>query len=142
MSRLIKACGGGDKLESKSPHLEMSKLFLLSFDNETLFCMQCLYEVMNMSIFVSHTNEIVPLRVQVGLIRQAALHHVEAQRVARPQRGQASAQRAVPLTHQPADALRVGTQLGQQNMREEEKGMGGPLTILTLPCKLFTFFTP
>lgn len=58
--------------------------------------------------------------------------------MARPQRGQASAQRAVPLTHQPADALRVGTQLGQQNMREEEKGMEGPVNnIAMLTCYFF-----
>lgn len=65
----------------------------------------------------SPTDEVVPLGVQVGLIRQAAFHHVEAQRVAWPQGGQAAAQGAVPLTHQPADTLRVGSQLGDKETR-------------------------
>ena len=57
------------------------------------------------------TDKVVPLGVEVGLVGEAALHHVEAQRVAGPQRGHAPAQRAVPLAHQGPGALRTGAQL-------------------------------
>lgn len=57
------------------------------------------------------TNEIVPFVVQVGLIGQAALHHVEAESVAGLQGGHSSTQWAVPLAHQPTDTLRIGCQL-------------------------------
>lgn len=67
------------------------------------------------------TNEIVPFVVQVSLIGQAALHHIEAERVAGLQGGHSSTQGAVPLTHQPADALRIGCQLKyNQSARKRE----------------------
>lgn len=57
------------------------------------------------------TNEIVPFVVQVSLIGQAALHHVEAESVAGLHGGHSSTQGAVPLTHQPTHTLRIGCQL-------------------------------
>lgn len=57
------------------------------------------------------TNEVIPFGFQVGLIGQAALHHVKAQGVAGPQSGEASTQRAVPLTHQTTHTLRICSQL-------------------------------
>jgi len=63
------------------------------------------------------TDKVVPLGVEVGLVGEAALHHVEAQRVAGPQRGHTPAQRAVPLPHQGAHALRTSAQLEKKHTR-------------------------
>lgn len=61
------------------------------------------------------TDEIVPFVVQVSLIGQAALHHIEAERVAGLQGGHSSTQGAVPLTHQPTDTLLIGCHLQQRD---------------------------
>lgn len=74
------------------------------------------------------TDKVVPLGVEVGLVGEAALHHVEAQRVAGPQHGHTPAQRAVPLPHQGAHALRTSAQLEKTHKdldKNKEAGVGG-----------------
>lgn len=68
------------------------------------------------------TYEQVPLRVQVGLIGQAALHDVEAVVVAGPHSGESSAVRAVEHLHQGADAPWGGADL-QIYQKEKEKSL-------------------
>ena len=66
------------------------------------------------------TYEQVPLRVQVGLIGQAALHDVEAVVVAGPHGGESAAVRAVEHLHQGTDAPRGGADL-QIYQKEKKK---------------------
>lgn len=57
------------------------------------------------------TYEQIPLRVQIGLICQTALHNIEAVIVAGPHGGESSAVRAIQHLHESTDAPWGGADL-------------------------------